>query len=128
MSTSGRKSGIPLLVVKISTGDRAVIERFAEFFESRGEVKPVKSGSRMARARRQMWRWEATGNNAQAFLREIEPYLVGKRDLAQLALKLTFLPFGGGKRQLPQEEIALRKEVNMQMVAINNRVTIGQLN
>lgn len=71
-------------------------------------------------------RWTLTGKWAAAFIREILPYLVLKREQAMLLLEY-YAPgahFHWGNRALPTEELQRRRELHDAISALNRRGVI----
>lgn len=114
----------PTLSVKVSTGDKEIIELFAETFGGNVTVRKP----RVKGARRQIYSWDKSGNPAQDFLRVVLPYLRIKKHIAELALTLTFQTFGGRHDRLTDSELQLRYAVAHEVSAFNNRTTIATVN
>jgi hypothetical protein len=107
----------PLLTVRVATGDKIILEEFAQTFG--GEVRKKKTA---ALAKRQMWYWGCTGNKAQEVLRQLMPYFRFKKELAFLALVPVFGSVGTNAISLIERE--LRERIADQISAINQRVTV----
>jgi hypothetical protein len=107
------------LKISVQSSDLEVLQLFERTF-----------GNRLAKGRgvnRQLWKWEASGKRAQAVLAQLLPYLRGKRDVAELAMQLTYAEHGGPQSKVSDQEACIRAEVAEKIHAINNRVTINEL-
>lgn len=107
----------PSLRISIASADKEILELFSAQFG--GAVHKEKSQGR----KRQMYRWTKTGEDAQNILRQLAPFLIGKRPQAELALIPDFRKGKVGKR-LTEEERQLRLQVMAQVQSINQRITV----
>jgi len=106
------------LLITIQTGDPEIVQLFAEQFG--GTCKAI---ANKPNASRQQYRWAIYGVKAQNALRQLLPFLIGKREVAELAL----IPVFGfrGKSCVPKEEVERRNNVASKISTINQRVTIA---
>lgn len=111
------RNNAPLLVIKVASGDKSILEKFAETFG--GEIKKTKTSKI---AKRQMWRWEQWGQQAQETIKLLSPFFIDvKKELAFLALVPIFNIRG---KNISEEEREIRNCVAAQVSALNNRITL----
>ena len=112
------KNQAPLLVIKVTSGDKKILDQFSETFG--GEIKQTKTSKI---AKRQMWRWERWGKQAQDTLKQLFPYFKDiKKELTFLALVPVFNKVG---KNITEDERDIRQRIAEQVLAINNRNTIA---
>lgn len=68
-----------------------------------------------------VWRWQLTSRNGADFLREIRPYLIIKREQADLALRLQKSINRLNRVALTPAELAFRADLQQQCRALNQR-------
>lgn len=119
ISVSYARSGQFRLQMLINSSDLGILQAFSEVLG--GRVIPWKK-STCARKRR-LYRWQLNGSIAQAAIRKLLPFLVGKRDVANLALKIQFNPRFSGSMSISEDEKLNRLAIKKAISAINQRVT-----
>lgn len=105
-----------MIYVSIMSADHETLLAFSERFG--GSVRPVK---KRVRQRRQQFHYCRSGVAAQTILRAIEPFLIEKRHIAQLALQCDF---SRSTYRVSDEEVAKRYALVEQISSFNNRVTV----
>ena len=102
------------LSMQIGAADRATLELFADFFGGVVKADPASSGKRL------IWRWGRYTTKAQAALKQLLPYLIAKRPVAELALQVTY----ESKKGVPlsSEEVVTRARVAQAVREFNQRV------
>ena len=108
-----------VLLVKICSGDRQTLRLFSQVFG--GKVHEDNTG---AAVKRRIFYWYRTGTSAQVVLQELLPYLVMKKVMAEMVLRLNFDQHYGNGRPVPRRELALRIKAQKYIHAFNQRVTV----
>lgn len=98
----------------MATADAEVLREFAKTFG--GSLKPIKSHGNN---KRQLYEIGWYNKKAQDVLLALLPWLRAKRDVALLALQITF--GSRGIHSTPEENL-LRQRVSTEIRAINQRV------
>lgn len=121
MGSGGRRSTIPQLATQVRSGDKTVLDRFAETFGGTVITPKHRRYKDSWNRKRQIFAWALKGQKAQDFLRQILPFLDTKRHPAELALQVEF--FQGSR---DPEKKAKRIEIAGLISAFNQRVTVEQ--
>jgi len=103
-----RNRGFFSLHVEVTMGDREPIEFLAGNFGGNFKIKGTKTITG-----RPMFRWSVQSEKAQEFLRQVYPYIIGKRYQVKTALEFPVgskdgLQLYGHGKKIPQEIINLR--------------------
>jgi hypothetical protein len=108
-----------LPLAEVINTDKRVIDWFVERFPGGNVVK----NDRRNALHKPRYNWRLTGRRAYAFLQEVLPYLVIKRD--QAAIIFTYYDDGGyfqhGADGLPAEEIIRRAQLHVKCKTLNAR-------
>jgi hypothetical protein len=120
--TTGRERTSHFLHVSVEGIDQKVIEHIGTMTNLGSICNYQGKGWN----RKRMWRWSVASTQAEKVLTEALPYLIGKRDQAEIALQFQsrkgslynrHLP--NEKRRLSRDEIDAREEMRQKLVALH---------
>jgi len=120
-----KPDGNALIAIKVQSGDKDVVDMFAEVFG--GYVQFAFPSSRNGlRTKRQQFIWSVAGSKAQAVLWELLPYLRAKWDVVAYALMPTYQSSLDRHITVDPVELTVRHYIAKEIKAINQRITVCQ--
>lgn len=110
----GGKNDLHTLDLEVSMTDYHAVKKLHEIFGI-GSFRPSRRKKKQAN-HRQAWRWVCTSNDAMEVIELVLPYLIVKREQAELATKFSELKKKHpGRKGLSQEEVNIREEMFLKM-------------
>jgi hypothetical protein len=109
ISIAKRASGTGSLTVQVCNTNAEVLEGFRSVYG--GAVNDV------TRNHKPTWKWTVCSSAASDFLRDVLPYLIVKREQAEIAIRFQDLLRPKGGAPLTDDEIAQRVSIRDELLA-----------
>ena len=118
IQTHSRRCRTMMLSVAACQVTEYPLDRFVQWFGGTVKLRWLKYRG----GRRPLYTWQVSSMQAEQFLRQVLPYLVAKQTEAELALQFraTFRPQYGDRSRMPDNVIALRKEMQAGLVQLRH--------